>query len=116
MGDITVNANTIYWTILRGTSAIMTINKPDGWAMYDEIIMDFKLKKDLNYPADLRLTVGAGLTIDGTRLIISINYEQTGEFRVRNIFADIKLKIGSVVIPPIEFAIAITDTVTKVPS
>lgn len=116
MSDITVNANTIYWTILRGTSAIKAINKADGWAMYDEIIMDFKLKKDLNYPADLRLTVGDGLVIDGNRLIISVNYEQTGEFRVRNMFADIKLKIGSVVIPPIQFVITITDTVTKVPS
>lgn len=113
--NVSINANIISWPILRGTTSSIVINKTDGWAMYDEILMDFKLKKDLNYPADLRLTVGEGLVIDGTRLIASLSYEQTGQFRVRNMFADIKLKIGNVVIPPIPFVIIINDTVTKVP-
>lgn len=116
MSNVSINGNTIYRTILRGTSAEIVINKADGWDMYDEIIMDFKLKKDLNYQSELRLTVGEGIVIDGTHLIISLSYEQTGEFRVRNMFADIKLRIGNIVIPPIPFAITISDTVTKVPS
>jgi hypothetical protein len=116
MSNVSINGNTIYWTILRGTSAQIPLTKSDGWAMYDEIIMDFKLKKDLKYPSELRLTVGEGIIIDGTHLIVSLSYEQTGEFRVRNMFADIKLRIGNIVIPPIPFAITITDTVTEVPS
>jgi hypothetical protein len=116
MNAISINANTVSWSILRGVTAETVINKANGWAMYDEIVMDLKLKKDINYPADLQLTIGNGLTINGISLIISISYEQTAELRVRNMFADIKLKIGDIVLTPIPFNISIYDTVTKVPS
>ena len=116
METINVSQNVIYWEIKRGVSQHTSIYKSDGWGMFDEIVMDFKLKKDINYPAELRLTVGNGITIDGNDLIVSLTYEQTADFRVRNMYADIKLKIGTEVIDPIPYVINIVDTVTKLDS
>lgn len=115
MSEIAVTNNTIQWAINKGTTSSIAINKSDGWAMYDQIRMEFKELKEVNFPSFLTLTVGAGLTISGNRLIISITYAQSLLFASSVIHADIKLKIGTEVIAPIPFLITITDTVTKLP-
>lgn len=113
MSQISIKANTIYWDIARGTSAEIALNKPDGWAIYDQIVMDLKPERDINSFSMLRLTPGAGLIIEGNRLIISLTYQQTTTLRAKQVYADIKLRIGSEVIPPIPFVITVKDTVTK---
>lgn len=83
--------------------------------MYDEIRMDLKTSNDIAAYSSLRLTIGSGLRIDNNRLIISLSYQQTTALPAKQLFADIKLKIGTEVIAPIPFLITITDTVTKLP-
>lgn len=114
MSNIAIKSNTIFWEIDRNTSAQITINKADGWAMYDEIIMDFKAEKDINSFYMLRLTPGSGITIDGIRLIIALTYAQTAVLKGKQIYADIKPRIGNQVITPIPFVIPIKDTVTRI--
>lgn len=113
MSLISIKSNTIYWEIARGTSAEIALNKPDGWDIYDQIVMDLKPEKDIQSFSMLRLTPGAGLLIEGNRLIVSLTYQQTTVLRGKQIHADIKLRIGSEVIPPIPFLITVKDTVTK---
>jgi len=115
MSTITVKNNTIHWEILRGVNAYTVINKSTGWAMYDEIRMDFKPEKDIDSFPMLTLTPGNGMTIDGNKLIISVTKEQATVLRRKQIYADIKCRIGSVVEPPIPFLVPIKDTVTKLP-
>ena len=112
MSQISLKNNTIYWEIDRNTSAEIVINKADGWAMYDEIVMDFKPEKDVQSFYMLRLSAGSGITIDGTRLIVSLTFAQTAVLKGRGIHADIKLPIGTKVIKPIPFLITNKDTVT----
>lgn len=113
MSQISLKNNTIHWEIDRNTSAEMAINKSTGWAMFDEIIMDFKPEKDINSFYMLRLSLGNGITIDGTRLIIALTFAQTAVLKGRQIHADIKLRIGAQVIKPIPYLIIVKDTVTK---
>jgi hypothetical protein len=115
MSEIAVSSNTVIWNIPKGTSAQISINKSNGWAMYDLIRMDFKNLKEINSPVIFSLTIGNGLTIDGNRLIISLTYQQTSLFVNPIIHADVKLRIGTEVIEPIPFLINITETVTKLP-
>lgn len=114
MNKVSIKSNTVFWEIDRGTSAEIAINKSDGWAMYDEIVMDFKSEKDINQFSMLRLTPGAGIVIDGTRLIIRLSKDQTTALKAKTIFSDIKLRIGTEVLDPIPFQITINQTVTKI--
>lgn len=81
--------------------------------MYDEIVMDFKLSKDLKAARVLRLEAGSGISIDGNALSISLGYEQTAMLRSGQLYADIKLRTGNTVIKPIPFAIHVQETVTE---
>ena len=112
MSQIAVSNNTINWTVSKGTSFEIVINKSTGWAMYDEIKMDFKYLKEVNSPSFLTLTVGGGFVIDGNRLIGSVSYAQSLLFSNEIIHADIKLRIGREVLEPIPFLINVKDTVT----
>lgn len=114
MSEISVSQNQILWEIPKGTSASIALNKTDGWAMYDEIKMDFKNTKRIDADPILTLTVGSGLTITGTRLYISLTYGQVAAFKNTTIHADVKLRIGTDVIDPIPFLITIPETVTKI--
>lgn len=116
MGVITINdkKDTILWEIEKGVSESFVINKSDGWAMYDEIQMDFKYVKLINSPAFLSLSLGNGLTRDGIRLIGSLTYDQTASFQIQTIQSDIKGKIGSIVGKSIPVIINVKETVTKI--
>lgn len=114
MSKVSINSKGILWEIDRGTSARLVINKPDGWAMYDEIVMDLKAEKDINQYSMLRLTPGSGMTIDGIRLIIPLTKDQTTTLKSKTIFSDIKLRIGTEVVDPIPVQIILNQTVTKI--
>ena len=113
MSKVSIKSNTILWEIDRGTSVRLVINKPDGWAMCDEIVMDFKSKKDINEFSMLRLSLISGMKIEGTRLIIPLSKEQTTALRGQTIFSDIKQRIGTEVLDPIPVQINMNQTVTK---
>ena len=113
MGRITSKDNTLYWTIQRNVTETVTIIKSNGW-LYDEILMDFKQDKDINDFAIKSLTVGNGLTVNGNNLTITLSYEETTLLNQTRLYADIKLRLGSSVIPPIPMIITINQTVTKV--
>ena len=116
MGKITISEDktTILWEIEKGVSESFVINKSDGWAMYDEIQMDFKYVKLINSPAFLSLSLGNGLTRDGTRLIGSLTDDQTASFQIQTIQSDIKTKIGSTIGKPIPVIVTVKETVTKI--
>ena len=114
MSKVSIKSNTILWEIDRGTSARLVINKPGGWAMYDEMVMDFKPEKDINEFSMLRKTPGSGMVIDGTLLIIPLGKDQTTSLRPKKIFSDIKLRIGTEVLPPIPVEITFNQTVSKI--
>lgn len=111
--SITTKSGTILWEIQKGTSAELALTKSDGWAMYDEVRMDIKPERDITSFPLLKLTPGSGLTIDGTRLLVSLSYAQTAALRAKMVYADIKLRIGAEVIAPIPIQITLKDTVTK---
>lgn len=112
MSGITISDNVILWEFDKGTSASCVINKADGWAMYDEIVMELKPIKDINALPSLRLIIGSGLTVTGTSLLIEITYAQTKALRNKTIHADIKLKAGEEVTTPIPFLITNNNSVT----
>lgn len=114
MSKVSIKSNTILWEIDRGTSARLVINKPDGWAMYDEIVMDFKSEKDINQFSMLRLSLIFGMNIQATLLIIPLSKEQTTTLKGKIIFSDIKLRIGTEVVDPIPVQIILNQTVTKI--
>lgn len=105
---------TIVWAIAKGSSASAVINKADGWAMYDEIVMDLKISRDLEGSRVLRLSVGDGLIISGNALQIKLSYEQTSKLRGGKMYADVKLRINMEVLPPIPFELIVNETVTKI--
>lgn len=111
---ISTKKGILYWTIQKGVTSPVTIIKSDGWDAYDEILMEFKQEKELSTYPILTLSVGDGLTIDGNNLLINLTYEQTASIEQCQLFADIKLKIGNVVIPPIPFVVTIEETVTNI--
>jgi len=113
MGRITIKSNIINWEISQGSSADIAINKTDGWAIYDQIVMDFKIAKNINSRSLLRLIPGKGITIIDNILTISLTSEQTTGFYSNIIHADIRLGIGNQVLDPIPFLITLKDTVTK---
>lgn len=114
MSLITISNNTILWTIEKGVSEQLVINKSDGWAMYDEIQMDFKYVKLINSPAFLSLSLGSGMTIDGIRLIASLTPEQTAAFQIKKVVSDIKTKTGDVIGKLVPVIVNVNETVTKI--
>lgn len=111
---ISTKKGILYWTIQKGVTAAVTIIKADGWAMYDEILMEFKQDNELSTYPILTLSEGEGLVVDGDNLIINLTYSQTALIKQNRLFSDIKLKIGSVVIAPIPFVVTIAETVTNI--
>jgi hypothetical protein len=113
MSRITIKSNIINWEINQGSSADVAINKSDGWTMYDEIVMDFKIGKNINGRSFLRLLPGDGMTIDGNVLLVSLKSDQTRQFPSKIIYADIRLRIGVQILDPIPFILTLKDTVTR---
>lgn len=111
---ISAKKGVLYWTIEKGVTASVTIIKNDGWDAYDEILMEFKQEKELSTYPILTLSVGDGLIVDGNNLYINLTYEQTASIEQCQLFADIKLKIGDVVLPPIPFVGIILETITNI--
>jgi hypothetical protein len=113
MSKISIKNKTINWEILRGVNAYMVIKKSTGWAMYDEIRMDFKPEKDINSFPILRINPGNGITIDGVYLIVNLTKNQTTVLKGKLVHADIKLRIGAEVDYSIPYLITIKESVTK---
>lgn len=111
---ISTKKGILYWTVQKGVTVSVVIIKNDGWDMYDEILMEFKQDKELSTYPIITLSVGDGLIVDGNNLLINLTYEQTASIEQCQLFSDIKLRSGSIVIPPIPFVVNIVETVTNI--
>ena len=113
MGKVVSKDGVLHWFIQNGVTETLVISKPDGW-VYDEILMDFKQDKNINASSIKSLTVNDGITISGTELAIELTYTETTTLDQTKLFSDIKLRTGTIVLPPIPLIIIINQTVTKV--
>lgn len=111
---ISVKRGVLYWSIQKGVTSSIVIIKNDGWDSYDEILMDFKQEKELSTYPILTLSVGEGLTVDNKNLFINLTAPQTALIEQSQLFADIKLKTGDVVLPPIPFVVPLEETITNI--
>jgi hypothetical protein len=110
MENITIKQGRIQWPIQKGVDESITIEKEDGWEMYEEILSEVKSTPKLTIKPLLRLTLEDGIVIKGTDLTLTISRAKSRNWADAKLYTDIKLKLAGKVLPSIFIDIILSNT------